>query len=324
MDNSKEVLIGAIIALVIVLVGGVAFVLANQNSGEEELVVETEEPQTTSSMPDKFWVLVCGNDTRLGTVEKDNEGYKDGNARTDTMMLVHVDQTTHRIALVTVPRDTKTTINGETKKINDAYTIGGMTLAVDQVAELTGVRADYYMNVTFVQFEKLIEGLGGVNANVPINMSLQDIVGGSQISLNAGEQDLNGAQSLVLARSRKQYADDLDACRQIQDRQIVQKVITKLANTPALIDTVVELAIANSDTNIAADDLKEVAHNFADSASELSFTSGTGPYKGGLDASAGNLWYAVRDEATWRETIKVALEHGDMNLVYGEPKVSAK
>ena len=326
MNTTKKVLIGAIVALVLVVGVGAAVVMANQPKAETTTTAkqETTTTTTTSSMPDSFWVLIAGNDTRTGTVEITKDEYKDGNARTDTIMLVHVDQTTKKIALVSVPRDTATTINGNTVKINESYRIGGMTMVVDEVQKLTGVKADYYMNVNFVQYQTLIDGLGGHDANVPINMSLQDIVGGSTISLSSGEQSLNGAQSLVLARSRKQYADDLDACRQIQNRQIIQRVITKLANTPALIDTVVDLAIANSDTNFKADELKQVAKLFAKDASAMTFTSGTGPYKGGIVASAGNLWLATRDEETWKKTIEVALAGGDMNTVYADPTVSAK
>lgn len=323
--KSRKALIGALLGLFIVIVAGVAIIMTNQPKTEEPNVeAETKVEASISNMPNSFWVLVAGNDTRTGTVEIDKEEYKDGNARTDTMILVHVDQTTKKIALVSVPRDTAATINGNTVKINESYRIGGMSMVVDEVQKLTGVRADYYINVNFVQYEKLVEGLGGHDANVPIDLSLQDIVGGSTIDLKAGEQSLNGAQSLVLARSRKQYAEDLDACRQIQNRQILQRIITKLANNSVLIDVVIDLAIANSDTNLTADGLKQVAKALAADPSHISFTSGTGPYKGGTVAEAGNLWLATRDEETWKKTIEVALAGGDMNSVYADPVVAAK
>ncbi len=326
MNKTKVALIGSIVGLLIIVCVGVGVVVAgdSQANNVSSDVEQSSEIATKAAMPSSFWALVCGNDTRLGTVEIEKEEYKDGNARADTILLVHVDTDTKKIALVSVPRDTATTINGQTVKINEAYRIGGMSMLIDEVEKLTGVKASYYMNVNFVQYEKLIEGLGGHDGNVPIDMSLQDIVGGSTIELKSGEQHLNGAQSLVLARTRKLYADDLDACRQIQNRQILQRVITKLTSNPDLIDTVVDLAIANSDTNFDADSLKEVAKTLASASSDITFTSGTGPYKGGAVAEAGNLWLATRDEQTWKSTIEVALAGGDMNSVYADPVVAAK
>ncbi len=325
LSKQHKILIGSLIGLLLIICAGTAVIMTSQNNKSE--LVETP-PQSVDIEPKSnaitsFWALVVGNDTRQGTVEISNEEYSDGNARADTIMLVHVDLDTKKIAIVSVPRDTATTINGQTVKINEAYRVGAMNMLIDEVEKLTGVRASYYMNVNFVQYEKLIDALGGVDANVPINMTLQDIVGGFEIDLTAGEQHLDGAQSLVLARSRKQYADDLDACRQIQDRQILQRVITKLISDSTLADTVVDLALANCDTNFSSDELKEIANKLADDPSSVTFTSGTGPYKGAIVSEAGNLWLATRDEETWRKTIEVALSGGDLNSVYAEPVVAA-
>lgn len=285
--------------------------------------METNGAQTVVST-DPFYVLVVGNDTRIGTTEINKPQYADGNARSDVMMLLRVDPKKYQVSIVTVPRDTATTINGQTVKINEGYAQGGMNGAVEQVESLTGVDIKYYFNMTFVQFEDFITNMNGVTADVPIDMSLVDIVHGGKVSLSKGDnQELNNEEALVLARQRKQYADDLDACRQIQDRQIVQSLIEKVASRPSdEASTYANILTAGCETNMSADELTQYLGMFMDNASSLSFQSGTGPYKGGIDAAT-QLWLAPRDEETWAKVIATVEAGGDPTTVVALPKVAA-
>ena len=106
------------------------------------------------------------------------------------MMLVRVDPVTYKITLVTVPRDTEADYEGSVVKINELYRQGGMEAAVEGVESLTGVHVQYYLDMGFVGFEKFVDQIGGVTANVPIDMHLKDIVNGGTIELNAGTQEL--------------------------------------------------------------------------------------------------------------------------------------
>ena len=215
-------------------------------------------------------------------------------------MLARIDPKTYSVALISVPRDTSTEYNGQKMKLNEVYHIAGIEALESEVAKLTGVTPKYYLDMDFVQFEKFVDQLGGVTANVPINMQLVDIVSGDNIALNAGTQELNGPEALVLARSRKQYANDLDACRQIQDRQLVQVGIQQVAADPVNAALHVQALVDNCDTDWNAADLVETVKVFAQNADKIEFTSGTGPYQGDIDPDI-NLWLAYRDEATWAQ-----------------------
>lgn len=288
---------------------------------------ETEEPlnvsdQVVSTETEPFWVLVVGNDSRTGTVEITKADYADGTGRSDVMMLVRVDPKTYAISIISVPRDTATEFNGSTVKLNEVYHSAGIEESVKAVADLTGVTAKYYMDMDFVQFESFIEGLGGITANVPINMQLQDIVSGDQVSLTKGQQDLNGKQALVLARSRKQYANDLDACRQIQDRALVQAGIVKVASNPSIAEVCVKALMSNCSTNFDETVLTNLVTDFANNSAKMSFVSGTGPYAGEVDSSSG-LWLAYRDEATWKKVIAAAEAGEDPRTIVAEPTVAA-
>ena len=277
--------------------------------GSQEAV--EEKPDTDMAVEsdalsmEPFWVLLVGNDTRTGTVEITKAQYADGNARSDVMMLVRVAPADHAITLVTIPRDTAATVDGTTQKINTAYQSGGIEAAVDQVEQLTGVSVAHWLDIDFVQFEAFINALGGVSVNVPATLNLQDIVGGEDITLQPGTQTLDGAQALVLSRSRKTYAGFQDACRQIQNRAIVAAGIQQVAADPEGVDAAVQALLANVDTDWDAENLTKYVQEFANHADELTIYSATGPYDGGIDAASG-LWLTIRDEATWAKVIEVA------------------
>lgn len=278
---------------------------------------------TKSAANEPFYVLVVGNDTRTGTIGISDPQYADGNARSDTMMLLRVDPTTYEIAIITVPRDTATTIDGQTVKLNEGYAHGGMQGAVEQVEDLAGIDIKYYFNMTFVQFEDFIDRMDGVTVNVPVDMSLQDIVHGDQIYLTEGDgQVLNGEEALVFARQRKAYAGNQDAVRQVQDRQIVQSLIEKVLAQPSdTAGTYATIMTTGCDTNITADELASCMKPFMDNAAKVSFVLGTGPYDGALD-EATQLWLIPRDEATWAQLIKVVENGGDPSTVVAIPAVS--
>lgn len=302
-----------------------ALVGCQQEKQEEptdtDAMKEATADKTVGAETEPFYVLIVGNDSRTGTIEIDKADYADGAGRSDTVMLARIDPTTYQVTLVTVPRDTTVDIDGYANKINEVYRISGIEALAKEVESLTGVKIKYYFDTGFVEFENFVNALGGVTANVPIDMHLQDIVSGENIELPAGSQDLNGAESLVLARVRKLYAYDLDACRQIQDRQIVEVAINKVASDPANAAAALAALAEHTKTNWPIDGLKATVMNFIDHASEITFVSGTGPYTGDFDDNAGGLWLIPRDEATWSEVMKVVEEGGDPTTVVPLPTI---
>lgn len=303
------------------------FLAACACSPIEEEKSEPEKKETLEvteeTVKEPYYVLVVGQDSRTGTVEIDKPEYADGTGRSDTIMLVRIDEEQGEVALISVPRDTKAELNGAVVKINEIYRQQGARALADEVEALTGTKIKYSLSMSFVQFEKFIDSIGGVSANVPINMSLVDIVGGDKVSLTAGEQELNGPQALVLSRTRKAYANDLDACRQIQNRQLVERGIQKVMDNPAQAALSAQALVDNIETDWPAAELIESITTFVTKADAVKFTLATGPYSGDIDDSAGGIWLATRDEETWAKLIS-AVENGeDPNAIVPLPNVAA-
>ena len=146
---------------------------------------------------DTATILICGTDW---------EG-----ARTDTMMLLYLSGSEHRVGLLRLPRDSLTvTSSGNYAKLNSAYGRNGsgaegMEGLLDYVQEIIGYRPDGYMLIDMDLVPQIVDTMGGVDVDVPMSFDL----GGQH--LEAGMQHLTGNQVLQLLRYREGYAmQDLD------------------------------------------------------------------------------------------------------------------
>ena len=137
-----------------------------------------------------------------------------------SMILARVDPKEKEVTLISIPRDTQVDIPGHgTQKINAAYAFGGASLAVDTVSELAGVPISHYAEIDFDGFKAVVDALGGIEVDVPMEIN-DDMAGGH---VDAGLQTLNGEQALILCRSRHNY-DDIgngDAIRAANQRLVL-------------------------------------------------------------------------------------------------------
>lgn len=175
-------------------------------------------------------VLLLGLD--VGTV-----GSQNSPQRSDTMMLLHYEPETAAVSMVSIPRDTRVSINGNYQKINAANAIGGQPLAVKTVEELLGIDVNYYVSVDYSGFRRIIDRIGGVDVVVPYDMDYDAESQDLHIHFKKGEKvHLNGQRAEEFVRWRKNndgtgFADgDMGRIRAQQD--FILKVFEKL-KTPA-------------------------------------------------------------------------------------------
>ena len=83
-------------------------------------------------------------------------------------MLIRTDPRKHRLAFLSIPRDLRVEIPGYgAAKINAAFQIGGPTLALRTVKDLTGLDVNHVAFVDFDRFKELIDAVGGIDIDVP-------------------------------------------------------------------------------------------------------------------------------------------------------------
>jgi LCP family protein required for cell wall assembly len=141
-----------------------------------------------SGGPDKpFFVLLVGNDSRPGV----------GGARGDALHLVGINPKLHKGTILDIPRDTCWA--GD--KINAANAQGGGPAQAQAVGGLIGVPVSYVVDVDFAGFQGLIDGVGGVNMNIPTEM--HDSYSGAYF--HPGPQHLNSTAALSFSRDRHDF-----------------------------------------------------------------------------------------------------------------------
>ncbi len=147
-------------------------------------------------------VLLCGTDLE-GT-------------RTDTMMLLYIDRPGRQLKLLSLPRDTMVNRTSSVPKLNGAYGANGageagMDVLMGYVQDLVGYRPDGYMLIDLNCFEDLVNTMGGVRFDVPMDMHYEDPEQDLFIDLKQGMQSLSGEEAMWLVRFRSGYTmADLD------------------------------------------------------------------------------------------------------------------
>lgn len=175
----------------------------------------------------------------------------------DVMLLFRFNPETKKLVMLSIPRDTRTLVEGYgIKKINAANVDGGPALSAKAVSDLLGgVAIDRYVRINIQGVGKLIDALGGVTVYVPKDMKYSDDSQHLYVNLKAGKQHLNGDQALQLLRFRH---DDLGDIGRIQRQQTVLRALMEQALNPATLGRLPQiLSVIQSyiDTNLSVEEL---------------------------------------------------------------------
>ncbi len=153
-------------------------------------------------------------------------------ARSDMLMVAHVDFAKNSVSLLSIPRDTRAYVPGHgTTKINAAHQFGGPALSEKVVRDTFGIPSDKYLALDFEGFEQAIDILGGVDLVVDKKMDYDDNWGHLHIHLKPGYQHLNGQQAMGFVRFRH---SDSDLVRTRRQQTLIAALKTKLRSPQAL------------------------------------------------------------------------------------------
>jgi LCP family protein required for cell wall assembly len=152
-------------------------------------------------------------------------------SRSDTMILVNIDPVAKTASMIAIPRDLRVIIPGYgVHKINAAYAFGeangvkggGPALAIQTIETNFGVHIDYFAEVDFAGFVKIVDTLGGVTIDVPypIKDDAYPAAGNNymRVYFSAGWQHMDGERALQYARTRH---DDGDGMRSVRQQQVL-------------------------------------------------------------------------------------------------------
>lgn len=204
-------------------------------------------------------ILLVGVDARAG--ESNNE------TRSDTMMLLTIDNNNSQIKLSSFLRDTYIDIpNYKWAKLNAAQSHGGTQLLVDTLEYNYKIDIDNYMLVNFDMFITIIDSLDGIEVAVTEKeakyINSKDHMTPTEAAafpeeISSGESvHLTGAQALWYSRIR--YLDS-DFMRTQRQRKVISAVIAKAKRTSpvTLIKTVNEI-VPMVETDLKSEDMMNI------------------------------------------------------------------
>ena len=238
------------------------------NTMESTSVSVTPGGATPLSSDNVLNILLFGQDTAASA-----EDY----GRSDTTILLSIDNVNKKLKLTSFQRDTYVNIPGlGDDKINAAFTFGGEKLSISTIESNFGIKVDKYATVDFSSFREVIEAIGGVD----IELNLEEIKYiNAQIDVNHQTDrtsflkydetkekqmmHLDGYQALWYARDRgeenlggnPEYSfsgDDWD--RTSRQRNLIQTIVKNLRENTSLTDLV---GIANKIGPLITTNLKK-------------------------------------------------------------------
>ena len=181
-------------------------------------------------------------------------------ARSDFMVLARYNKEDDKIAMISIPRDTRVEIaNYGYDKINSAVARKeGIPLAMDTVSKLFDIPVHYYVELNFKGARKIIDTIGGVEIYVPRDMFYEDPTQDLYINIKKGTQVLDGKNSVDFVRYRSGYSDqDLGRIRAQQD---FMKEFVKKLTSPKIIPKSFSILQAMSNNVKTNMEEKEIAY----------------------------------------------------------------
>jgi len=201
--------------------------------------LKIEPPDATSVFNRRINLLIIGVDKRPGA--RDEDAYN-----TDTLMVATVDPVTGVASLLSFPRDMLIDIHPPDggvyeDRINASYATGflngdhtfeaGASQLEKDIRLNFGIEIDHWVWLDFTGVEKLIDSLGGVNVDIPAELSVpdwwytdDDRSNPHYVSFGTGVQHLDGYNAVAFGR----YRNDSDLYRVKRQQLVLQTALGKV------------------------------------------------------------------------------------------------
>ena len=269
---------------------------------------------TETASGDPFYMLLIGIDKSWDRAESAEYGADDAAYRTDSILLARVDPSNKQVTLVSIHRDTLVDFgsDGGKQKINAAYPIGaakkdkgedtsGAAYTVETISKFAGVPITHYAEIDFDQFVSVVDTIGGIDVNVPVDVIDPKYTGAD---IKAGQQTINGEQALQLCRARHAYDKygDGDVYRAANQRMVIGTILKKILQSDiGTITKSVNTLSSSVTTDLSVTDILTLATQFQGFDMAKDLYSGMEP----TDSKyVNNTWYEICQTSAWQKMMK--------------------
>lgn len=225
-----------------------------------------EKPMELPTLEEPMYVLIMGVDER-----------EDDFGRSDTIMVAQIDTMNDRLALLSIPRDTRVMIRGGYDKINAAYAYGGIELAKQTVEDFLDLDIDRYFIFNTRNLIKMIDAMGGIDIDVEKRMFYEDPWddnGGLYIDLRPGLQHMDGKTAMTYVRFRD-WEGDIGRVRRQQ--KFVHAALEKLQSPEMIprIPAMVGEVYRSVQTDLSLREVLAISGTIQTAREGSNFTTGT-------------------------------------------------
>ena len=306
--------------LALASLGTAVFYLVGENIGENVKrvpdVFSPIDPATRPAEGKSLTFLLVGTDSRSTEPTSGSDAAKTNAAAPDSDVLMVARLNTDRsvAAVASIPRDSWVDIPGHgTGRISSAYALGGPSLLVQAVENLTQIRIDHFAVIDFAGFEFIVDAVGGIDIDVDTATTSDGV------ALRPGLNHLNGREALAYVREHGPTDRDLDrgqhqqkALRALLRQIAARQMLSSPAGTFELLDAASR--VLSVDDTLSNGGLRTIASNLNDvDPAHITFVrapvaglGSRGPHAPVyLDTSqATELWSALRSDriAPYAET----------------------
>ncbi|MDA8369720.1 MAG: LCP family protein [Nocardiopsaceae bacterium] len=181
-------------------------------------------------------IMIIGSDIRSG--ENADYGEAEGE-RPDSLIIAHVSPEKGSATLINLPRDSmvdlpacdstedgKPGMQAQRGMVNSAMAFGGVECQWKAVEQTTNIHIDHFVSVDFGGFKNIVDSIGGVRMCIPEPIDDPK----AHLTLDAGEQTLNGEQSLGYMRSRYGQGDGSDTSRIGRQQEFLGAMLKEVMN----------------------------------------------------------------------------------------------
>ncbi|HEX6235732.1 MAG TPA: LCP family protein [Acidimicrobiales bacterium] len=235
-------------------------------------VLERERP---AGEPGNYLVVGVDNAERLDPDDPVRIG-RDDLSRSDTIMIVRIEDGDERARLLSLPRDLWVPApgTGGSQRINSLVQRGGPELLIRGIREYLGIPINHYVQVDFAAFRDLVDAIGGVPVYFPY--PARDLRSGLRIT-EAGCTTLGPTEALAYVRSRYyeeridgEWVDDpqsdLSRIQRQQDfiRRALSRAVSRARN-PGTLDQLIDVGLDGIvvDDALTSEELYDLGQRFS-------------------------------------------------------------
>ena len=242
----------------------------DKNAKNDYKVITTFKIEQKNSDADKhitdkpFTILVSGIDSRSTDVDEIANG--------DSNIIVTINTQTERITTLSTPRDSYVQIQCQMygyDKLTHAAAYGGTECMKATLEKMYDIDIDYTLRINFVGVVDIIDSIGGVDINVPVNnlngagakVCEQDSKGNynSICWIEGKVNHMNGETALAFARNRYNQ-DGGDFYRGRNQQIVIEALIKKVTSINSLqtINKLMNVASNHMSTDLSKNDITSI------------------------------------------------------------------